>query len=427
VKRTSLLAGAAALATTAALALVSPAQAVPGYSAFSYFASAGATQVQALGVTVQSDPTAQSVVTGNTDQHAQQKIASAKVGTLLAAGVATTDATATVDSSKGVSVVAHAHTAGVNLLGGLIKISAIDTYSTITADPGTTPTANMTTQLLGLTINGKSYPANINPNTGLTIPGVVSILINQQQVATSDDSATVLGAGLKVTLLGSRNGASAGAMIAVNPITNVVQPGNGEVKPGYGLGGAAYGAYVTANVGGQIQAETGKIAMVTTPAQGTEGKTLSNSTAKAYLAGVLNLGAITSSTVGIRSDALSQATDTSTIANLSLFGGLIQAKALSATSTAAATPTGGSVSGGLTFVKLVIAGKTIPVNVAPNTTIHVLNLGRVTINEQTPVVNNGVVHAFRTIGLHIVLDTRRAGLPVGADVQVAFAQSQVYH
>jgi hypothetical protein len=67
--------------------------------------------------------------------------------------------------------------------------------------------------------------------------------------------------------------------------------------------------------------------------------------------------------------------------------------------------------------------------VAPNTKIHVANLGTVTINEQlTAVQETGNVrfHGARTIGLHIVLDTKRAGLPVGAEVEVATTQALVW-
>ncbi|MCL2541839.1 MAG: hypothetical protein FWE71_05165 [Nocardioidaceae bacterium] len=423
-KRTLLTAGAAAVATTAALACMSPANAV--LSKYSYYASAGATQVQALGVAVQSDATAQSVIVGNASSAANQKIASAKAGTLLTAGVATTDTTATVNAAKGVTVVADAHTAGLSLLGGMIKLSAIDTTATINADGTDNPTTSMTTNLVGLTIQGKKYTAPINPNTGITIPGVVSIQLNQQQTASDADSAVIEGAGLKITLLGARNGAAAGATVEVNPITELLEPGNGEVEPGYAIGGGAWGSYVDANVGSSVQVESGKSAQLTMPAGGTSGQVQSNSTAKVTLNGVLNLGVVHSEQTGIRNDALSQATETSTVASASVLGGIIQAKALSSTSTASATPSGGSVSGSTTFVKLVIAGKTIPINVAPNTKIHVLNLGTVTINEQTPVVQDGVVHAFRTVAVDVVLDTKRAGLPVGAEVQIGFSQAQVW-
>lgn len=423
-KRLSLSLGAATVATAAVVAGMAPAHAV--VSNYSFYASAGATQVQALGLTVQSDPTAASVIVGNTNQSASQKIASAKVGTLLAAGAATTDTTATVGTNQGATVVAHARTAGVSLLGGLIKATAIDTTATIVADGVNKPTTNMTTRLLGLTINGKAYNADLPPNTGITIPGIVSIQLNQQQTAADDTSAVIIGAGLKLTLLGTRNGAAAGASVEINPITELIGPSSNVVMPGYALGGGAWGSYVNADVGGQIQVQSGKTAQQTMPSQGTGGQERYNSTAKAYLNGVLNLGTIYTQQRGIRNDALSQASETATIANVVLFGGLVQAKALSSTAVASVGSDGASVSGATTFVKLVVAGKTIPLNVAPNTTIHVLNLGYVTINEQTPVVNEGVVHAFRTIALHIVLDTKRAGLPVGAEVQVGFAQAQVW-
>ncbi|HWU22071.1 MAG TPA: choice-of-anchor P family protein [Nocardioides sp.] len=425
-KRTILTAAATSLATAAAaLALTAPAHAVTPL--YNYVADAGATQVNAIGLTVQSNATAESRVAGFNDASATNAIASASAGTLLVAGAATTDSSATLNSAGGVTVVAHARTTGLSLLGGLIKAKAIDSTATIVADGTNAPTTSMTTSLVGLTIGGKAYPATVNPNTGITIPGVVSIALNAQVSGTSGDSAVVFGAGLRVTLLAARNGTTAGAIVAVNPLVDIIEPGNSPEQPGYALGGAAYGSYVHANVGSSVQVMSGRTASVTMPNAGTYGNEQVNSTARAALANVLSLGAIQSSETGVRSDALSVATETASVGSVNLFNGLITAKAVSATSTASVSPDSSSVSGGLTFVSLSIAGKAIPVNVAPNTSIHVANLGTVTINEQKSVVNPGVVHAYRTIGLHIVLDTARAGLPVGAEVELATAQAEVWH
>jgi hypothetical protein len=80
----------------------------------------------------------------------------------------------------------------------------------------------------------------------------------------------------------------------------------------------------------------------------------------------------------------------------------------------------------LQFLNLRIGGKSIPVDVAPNTSIHVANLGTVTINKQDVVAVNGWVHAFQVVGLDIVLDTVGYGLPVGAEVQVGVSQALIW-
>jgi hypothetical protein len=65
---------------------------------------------------------------------------------------------------------------------------------------------------------------------------------------------------------------------------------------------------------------------------------------------------------------------------------------------------------------VVIAGTVINLNAAPNTTINVLNLGQITINQQIRTAHGIIVR-----GLDIVIGTARNGLPVGAEIQLAVA------
>jgi hypothetical protein len=64
--------------------------------------------------------------------------------------------------------------------------------------------------------------------------------------------------------------------------------------------------------------------------------------------------------------------------------------------------------------------------VGPNTTIHIANLGYITLNEQKQVAVDGFFHGIQVIALHIVLDTAKAGLPIGAEIQVGVSQAIVW-
>jgi len=109
-----------------------------------------------------------------------------------------------------------------------------------------------------------------------------------------------------------------------------------------------------------------------------------------------------------------------------LTGALISAKAIGSTSHVrlenGETPI---TEGSLQFINLKVAGNTIPVDVAPNTTINVAGLGQVVINEHKELRVPGF-HAYQVIALHITLDTAKAGLPVGAEVQIGASQAIVY-
>ena len=115
------------------------------------------------------------------------------------------------------------------------------------------------------------------------------------------------------------------------------------------------------------------------------------------------------------------------MADLKLFpklsGALISATAIGSTSHVRLDGGTPVTEGNLQFINLKIAGKVIPVDVAPNTTINVAGLGKVVINEQKEQRAPGVGHIYRVIALHVTLDTARAGLPVGAEIQIGASRS----
>lgn len=416
-----------AAAALAATLVAPPANSAEGDD-YSFRGYAGGTQVSAIGTTVTSDLTAESSIVGMLPASRSNKVASVRLGTLGRVGAVETDTTA-VKKGDGFEVTSHARTAGVNLLNGLIKITAVETTTVTTSDGTTTPTADSQTELVGLTIAGKKYPITVPPNTGINIPGVVSIMVNASTSAVKDDSVVSMGAGLVVTLLKTTGGVAAGGQIMLNPTYAAVQPAT-RSDGGAVLGGLGYGAYVQAHVGTEIEAETGMLGLKPMPMVGTDGSTLSNTTARVNVPGVLRVSGIESTVKGVSTPAVSESTVTSKLADLRLFptllGALISADAIGSVSHARVTDDGSTVDGSFQFVNLKIAGKSIPIDVAPNTSIHIANLGTVTLNEQTPVVRDGMVHAYQVIGLHLVLDTARAGLPVGAEIQVGVSQAIVW-
>ncbi|MDX6276331.1 MAG: hypothetical protein QOJ72_459 [Nocardioidaceae bacterium] len=412
---TMLAVSASALSATAAT--VSP--------AYAYAVTAGGTQITAVGTTITSSATAQSALFGLKPGTQTNKVASVKAGALASIGAVNTDVTATAQGD-GFKLNAHARTANVSLLGGVIKIQAVDTTSAVAADDDSTPTANTSTELIGLVIAGKKYPINVAPNTSVTIPGVASVTINAETSAINGKVAGSTGAGLVVTLLAPRAGAAAGASIVLNPTFAAVQPSKPGNPDAPSLGGTTFGAYVEAHATEQVKAETGRLPLVNMPLVGTNGKTLNNHIAKVNVPGVLNLGALDASATGITTAGYAKSETSTKIANLNLFNGLITATAIGSTSTAEMVDKTFTEDGSLQFINLKIAGKAIPIDIGPNTTIKIANLGTVTVNEQTSVAIAGRVHGFQVVGLHITLDTARAGLPIGAEIQIATSQALIW-
>jgi hypothetical protein len=416
------------LAVGAVSVLAASMASVPADAAFpdyAYAGTAGGTRITAVGTTISSSLTAQSYLTGFYPGQDTNKVASVYVGGLASVGAVTTDVTAT-NQDNGFKVVSHGRTANVSLLGGAIKVRAVDTTSTATSSDEGPTTGTTHTEFLGLTIGNKTYPVEVGPNTGVTIPGVASVTINAQKTAINGKTVVTTGAGLIVTLLAPRGGAAAGAVIMLNPTWSVVQPAHPENPNAPSLGGMAYSAYVEAHASDQVKAETGRLAQVTMPLAGTGGAVLNNHVASAYVAGVLNVGVMDSYSQGITTEAYAKSETATKTARISLFNGLIQAGAIGSTSKAEMEDGKFTSSGQFQFVNLKVAGKAIPIDVGPNTSIHIANLGTVTINEQKSVAIDGFVHGYQVIGIHITLDTARAGLPIGAEIQVATSQALIW-
>lgn len=397
---------------------------------FAYAGYVGGTQISAVGTSISSSMTAESSLYGMVPGRNTNKAASVSAQPLAAAGAVNTDVTGDAQDD-GFAVTAHARTADVSLLNGAIKVQAVDTTSTASASHGGPVGGDTNTQLLGLVINGKQYPVDVPQNTGVTIPGVASVVINQSQVFVKNNTVVTMGGGLVVTLLSPQGGAAAGAVIIVNPTFIVVEPANPDNPDAPSLGGTAFGLYAESHAGDTVKAETGRLANFDVPTAGTDGQVFNNHLASANVGSLISSGAMDSDVFGVSTAKYAKVTTANKIAYLNLFnrllfGGLIQATAIGTNAHVEMINGQWQMGGGLQFVNLRIAGKEISADVGPNTTIHVANLGTVTINEQRSAAIDGFAHGFEVTALHIVLDTAGYGLPVGADVKLGLSQAIVW-
>jgi hypothetical protein len=71
----------------------------------------------------------------------------------------------------------------INLLGGLIKADALHVTSTTATDGSGTVSSTGGTGFVNLVINGHSIGANPAPNTTIAIPGIGSVVLNEQNCA----------------------------------------------------------------------------------------------------------------------------------------------------------------------------------------------------------------------------------------------------
>lgn len=424
------LGAASVLAATVAAPIPAATAVTPNYS---YFGATGGTQIQAVGTTISSSMTAMSQVSGLLKPaKTTNRLLTVSALPLARVGTIETSEEAT-QVGDGWNLTGNARTAGVNLLDGLIKINAVTTTTSAQFDSVGGAVGSSDTQFLGLEIAGKSYPVHFNKNTTISVPGVVSITLNYQNVNSNGDGIASQGAGAVITLLKAFKGAALDSTIILNPsfayVAKAKNPG------GLTLGGAAYGSYIFAHVGdpanpNAVTVESTRTAYETMPPTGTNGAVLENHTARVSLPGVLTATAIASTAEGASSPALNYAKLATRTANVNviprLLGALIHADAIGSTSEVRKTPDGVTMNAHADFVNLSIAGHDIGLDVGPNTTIHVANLGYVTLNEQKEVSVDGFFHGIQVIALHIVLDVPIKNLPIGAEIQVGVSQAIVW-
>ena len=409
-----------ALATAGAMVVTTMAvtEGAAGASVFEMVGWAGGSIVRAANNTVTSALTAASFVEGPSFQSQTNSAAAISVPNLISAGAVTTS-TQAFAIPGGVEVLSHVKTADVILLGGAIRVKAIDTTATATYISGNV-TSDTSTTFVGATVGSTNIPITVPKNFDINIPGVARVMLNVTFTATASGGAVMTqGAGLYVSLLKPQGSNAIGAEVMLNPTYSAIQLQDSTLA--HSVLGSAYGTQVTAAVGTLANVRSDATAPISMPGAGTHGVTTYNTVASANLAPLLRVGAVTTSATGTDTAAVFDSRTTSEVAGVNLFNGLITADAIKATAHAHGVPGGVSSSdGSSTLVNLSIGGKQIPINVAPNTVINIANLAIVTINQISKTGNAVLVRV-----LDIKITTASYGLPVGAEIQIATASAAV--
>ncbi|MCZ4499536.1 MAG: hypothetical protein JWQ74_2089 [Marmoricola sp.] len=410
---------ATALVVTAGIAAAAGPANAADPQVWTYAGSSGGTQINALGTTISSGQTAASNLADTKVPNATGvQVASVKVPGLLDVGAVTSGQQAEA-SDDGVKITSGVKIAGINLLNGAIKADAIESTSFASASSAGLDGGTSTT-FLRLTIGGKAYPLNIPANTKVTIPGLVSIVINETKVDKSIPGKTVRtqGTALHLTLLKASGGAPAGAEIKLNPTQALVVPtGKSDALP---IGGFAYGTFAGIGAGSQVKVLVQPTGMVMLPSTGTNDQPYTNEIVGVNVPKIATVGAIQTSVNGRTIVGYADVSTGARLAKINLLGGLIKADAVDVTTHVRKAGAENVAEARTNFVNLVIAGKKIPINVKPNTQLYILGVGQVYINQQLTQPGYAAV-----VGLRITLSTKRFGLPVGADIQVAVASSYV--
>lgn len=119
------------------------------------------------------------------------------VASVNVAGIASANTLSSSTSGSGSSSQSQSTLQDVNLLGGLVAATVVKSNSSATCS-GSTASASGNAQLLGLTVAGRSILVS-NPNLSISLPGGISVIINQQTSSSGGNAGSITVNALHVT------------------------------------------------------------------------------------------------------------------------------------------------------------------------------------------------------------------------------------
>lgn len=416
---TRVVAAAASVALTTTFLVTTPASGAD----LQYFHAGNAAghYVNVLGGTVESGPSASSQLrTTEVPNSTSNTLAGADVAKLLHVEAISTDVS-TSAIAGGSQVTSTAKAADVRLFDGRIRLNAVTTSSTVKVVDGIASFASQS-ELLGLVVNGKRIPVSVSPNTTIEIPGLAKVVINQTAGENlSDAGAKVKAAGLEVTLLKDVGNYEKNTVIVLTPTSASINPD--RPSDGSPLTGIAYALQATVSVGDAVKVYAGPFARLQLAAGGTAGQPIEKSTVRVNVPNIAKADVLGTTVSGSRDPAKSSAEVSARAAAINLLNGAITADVVKSTAKAnrAATAAVTTTDGSTTIVGLKIGGRPVNIDPQPNTTIDILGLGTLTLNQQIKSPTGIIVRA-----LDLEITAKGKKLPVGAHLQVATAYAAAF-
>jgi len=122
---------------------------------------------------------------------------STSLASVNVAGIASADALKSTASGSGSTSQSQSTLADVNLLNGLVTATAVKSNSSASCSNGQASTSG-NAELVGLTVAGQSILVS-NPNLSISLPGGISVIINQQMSSSGGTSGSITVNALHVT------------------------------------------------------------------------------------------------------------------------------------------------------------------------------------------------------------------------------------
>lgn len=360
---------------------------------------------------------------GKTLSNTVESLSAGENGRVLKANV--TRSTVLADKTASSAKATNTSTvAGLNALDGLITARAINAVANTSANATTINTNVKGSGFVDLRIAGKPIEGDVAANTRVALPGLGHVVLKRTVESGDGKSLGQIRVDM-ITIVVTRENdfdLPVGSRIVVAH----AKSGFSRVQPNAVVSGRAYAATANAKIGNVLQNGIGKAAVIHMSCEGTGGKTRTNNIEALNVGNILFVGTGVTTAFGGKTSSGTVAKMTATVEDASLLDGLISADAIKAV--ARDTFKEGkrySSTQGSHFVNLRVAGVPVAVDAPPNTKIALRGIGYVIINEQS--VPSPTSRARTQVnGLHVFVTKDNAlGLPVGAEIIVAHADSAV--
>ncbi len=343
--------------------------------------------------------------------------ASMQLGTFASSG-AVTDTVTSTHTATTADVHANSTVQSANILSGLITADNVtaDAFSHATA---TAATSHGGATFVNLVVLGVPITVNPAPNTTISLPGLGSVVLNEQTGpinGVNHTSMSVNAIDVNVTL-NNNLGLPVGTHIIIAHANSSFD----RTSVLAFVSAKAYGLKGVAKVGSAF-VKSGPWALATI---GCTGGNKTVSVASVTLAGVGSTGTITDTAFGKITSSGPNANSSSNVQNVQLLNTTVTADAVTTTAQAAFSGGTGSASATTTLLNAKVLGVSLSANPAPNTSITIPGLGYVVVNEQTITITSTGASASVNAFDIVVTMSNSFGLPIGTHIIVAHSAASV--
>lgn len=311
---------------------------------------------------------------------------------------------------------------GLTALGGWVTADKLLAVANTTANATTITSSDSGSTFVNLRIGTAIISANTAPNTKVNLLGFGYAIV--REVKPNGDGKNQGGVEVNMLHVFITTQNALNIPVGAEFILAHASSGFGRAPIQIQYSGVAYVTLVK-GVTPAITAQLGRVAPSYVGCQGTGGQTNTNGIASLRVPKILSLANGATTAVGGMSNSTAAVTTTSTVQNVNLLNGMIQADAVTAKAKSTFTAgVGTSATNGSGFTNLRVNGKPV-VTVQANTKIDLPGIGYVLLYEVKQSAS--AAGASTSVNMiHIFVSSSNGlGLPVGAELLVSTASASV--